>query len=46
MFFDFKNICFFKVLDYGKVLVYEYSKRLLVNFIIVLVCWGDYVFLV
>lgn len=43
MFFDLKNICFSKALDHGKALVYEHSKRLLVNLIIVLVCRGDHV---
>lgn len=30
-------------LDHGKALVYEHSKRLLINLIIVLVCRGDHV---
>lgn len=33
----------FLALDHGKALVYEHSKRLLVNLIIVLVCRGDHV---
>lgn len=34
---------FFVALDHGKALVYEHSKRLLINLIIVLVCRGNHV---
>ena len=33
----------FSALDHGKALVYEHSKRLLINLIIVLMCRGDHV---
>jgi len=33
----------FLALDHGKALVYEHSKRLLINLIIVLMCRGDHV---
>ncbi|KAJ7393115.1 hypothetical protein OS493_008414 [Desmophyllum pertusum] len=33
----------FLALDHGKAWVYEHSKRLLINLIIVLVCRGDHV---
>ena len=38
-----KLFFFFPALDHGKALVYEHSKRLLINLIIVLVCRGDHV---
>ena len=34
---------FFLALDHGKALVYEHSKRLLINLIIVVVCRGNHV---
>lgn len=37
------HFLFLLALDHGKALVYEHSKRLLVNLIIVLVCRGDHV---
>lgn len=37
------RLFFSLALDHGKALVYEHSKRLLINLIIVLVCRGDHV---
>ena len=41
--FPITRLFFFLALDHGKALVYEHSKRLLINLIIVLVCRGDHV---